>query len=63
MQNTLFKISKMAFLYTVSVATEAHKVCCIISRCEMLVLGTMNRGVKVSKEMRMHDANAGRKLT
>lgn len=53
----------MAFLYTISMATEAGKVCCIISRCELPFGGIMNRGVKVSEEAYICDANAGRKLT
>ena len=63
MQNFWFENSKVAFLYTISMATEAHKVRCIISRCELPFLGTMNRGVKDSEETHIHDANAGRNLT
>lgn len=52
----------LKWLYTISGATEARKVCCIISRCELPFGGTMNRGVKVSKETHTRDANAGRKV-
>lgn len=44
-------------------ATEAGKVCCIISRCKLPFGGIMNRGVTVSEETHICDANAGRKLT
>lgn len=62
MQKFWFKSSEMAFLYTVSMATKAHKVSCIVSRHELPFWGTMNRGVKDSEESRIRDANAGRKL-
>lgn len=62
MQKFWFKSSEMAFLYTISVATEVHKVSSSIFRCELPFWGTVNRGVKDSEESRIRDANAVRKL-
>lgn len=62
MQKFWFKSSEMAFLYTISMATEVHKVSCIVSRCKLPFWGAMNRGVKDSEESHIRDANAGRKL-
>lgn len=60
MQNFGFENSKMDFLYAISMATDAHKVCCIVLRCKLPFLGTRNRGVKNSEETHIPNANTGK---